>query len=132
MGDWMQKTRFPEPENNPTGRWRSRPSNTRQSGGEDKFNFANGKEAGITEREREVLKLVAEEHSNREIADQLFLTVGTVKWYLTNLYSKLIIEIAGSVRGGGITAGPPPPPRRPRRTFWQWLRRAPRPPAITA
>jgi hypothetical protein len=44
----------------------------------------------------------------------------------------LRIEIAGSVRGGGITVGPPPPPRRPRRTFWQWLRRAPRPPAITA
>jgi Domain of unknown function (DUF1707) len=44
----------------------------------------------------------------------------------------LRIEIAGSVRGGGITAGPPRPPRRPRRTFWQWLRRAPRPPAIDA
>jgi Domain of unknown function (DUF1707) len=44
----------------------------------------------------------------------------------------LRIEIAGSVRGGGISAGPPPPPRRPRRTFWQWLRRAPRPPAIAA
>jgi hypothetical protein len=44
----------------------------------------------------------------------------------------LRIEIAGSVRGGGITVGPPPPPRRPRRTFWQWLRRAPRPPAIAA
>jgi DUF1707 SHOCT-like domain len=42
----------------------------------------------------------------------------------------LRIEIAGWVRGAGITAGPPPPPRRPRRTFWQWLRRAPRPPAI--
>jgi hypothetical protein len=45
---------------------------------------------------------------------------------------QLRIEITGSVRGGAITAGPPPPPRRPRRTFWQWLRRAPRPPAITA
>jgi hypothetical protein len=42
----------------------------------------------------------------------------------------LRIEIAGLVHGAGITAGPPPPPRRPRRTFWQWLRRAPRPPAI--
>jgi hypothetical protein len=42
----------------------------------------------------------------------------------------LRVEIAGSVRGAGITAGPPPPPRQPRRTFWQWLRRAPRPPAI--
>jgi hypothetical protein len=45
---------------------------------------------------------------------------------------QLRVEIAGSVRGGAITAGPPPPPRRPRRTFWQWLRRAPRPPAIAA
>src|ERR1700722_17072514 len=44
----------------------------------------------------------------------------------------LRVEIAGQVRGGGISAGPPAPPRRPRRTFWQWLRRAPRPPAITA
>ena len=44
----------------------------------------------------------------------------------------LRVEIAGQVRGGGISAGPPPPPRRPRRTFWQWLRRAPRPPAIAA
>jgi hypothetical protein len=45
---------------------------------------------------------------------------------------QLRVEIAGSVHGASITAGPPPPPRRPRRTFWQWLRRAPRPPAIAA
>jgi hypothetical protein len=44
----------------------------------------------------------------------------------------LRVEIEGSVHGAGISAGPPPPPRPPRRTFWQWLRRAPRPPAITA
>jgi Domain of unknown function (DUF1707) len=47
----------------------------------------------------------------------------------------LRIEIAGSVHGAVITTGPPPPPpppRRPRHTFWQWLRRAPRPPAIAA
>ncbi len=44
----------------------------------------------------------------------------------------LRVEISGSVHGGAITAGPPPPPRPPRRTFWQWLRRAPRPPAIAA
>ena len=44
----------------------------------------------------------------------------------------LRVEISGSVHGGGITAGPPAPPRPPRRTFWQWLRRAPRPPAIAA
>jgi len=44
----------------------------------------------------------------------------------------LRVEIAGSVHGGAITAGPPAPPRPPRRTFWQWLRRAPRPGAIAA
>ena len=44
----------------------------------------------------------------------------------------LRVEISGSVRGGGITAEPPPPPGRPRRTFWQWLCRTPRPPAIAA
>jgi hypothetical protein len=44
----------------------------------------------------------------------------------------LRVEIAGWVYGAAITVGPPPPPRRPRRTFWQWLRRAPRPPAIAA
>ena len=41
----------------------------------------------------------------------------------------LRIEVSGSVRSGSITAGPPRPPRR---TFWQWLRRAPRPRAIGA
>jgi hypothetical protein len=45
---------------------------------------------------------------------------------------QLRIEVNGSVHGAGITAGPPPPPRQPRRTFWQWLRRAPRPRAIAA
>jgi len=45
---------------------------------------------------------------------------------------QLRIEISGSVHGAGITAGPPPPPRRPRRAFWQWLRRPPRPPGIAA
>jgi hypothetical protein len=44
----------------------------------------------------------------------------------------LRVEISGSVHGGGITAGPPRPLRPPRRTFWQWLRRAPRPPAIAS
>jgi len=45
---------------------------------------------------------------------------------------QLRIEIAGSVHGAAITAGPPSPPRPPRRSFWQWLRRAPRRRAIAA
>src|SRR5262249_38390510 len=40
----------------------------------------------LSERELEVLKLIADGLSNREIADQLFLSVATVKWYLTHIY----------------------------------------------
>jgi LuxR family maltose regulon positive regulatory protein len=46
----------------------------------------------LSEREQEILVLIAQERSNREIADQLFLTVATVKWYLTHLYSKLGVQ----------------------------------------
>ena len=40
------------------------------------------------------------------------------------------ISVSGQCHAGSITAGPPKPPRPPRRTFWQWLTRAPRPKAI--
>jgi LuxR family maltose regulon positive regulatory protein len=43
----------------------------------------------LSERELEVLSLIAGGMSNRQIADQLFLTVGTVKWHINNIYSKL-------------------------------------------
>jgi RNA polymerase sigma factor (sigma-70 family) len=46
----------------------------------------------LSEREREVLRLIADGLSNREIADQLFLSVATVKWYLTHIYSKLGVQ----------------------------------------
>jgi LuxR family maltose regulon positive regulatory protein len=43
----------------------------------------------LSERELEVLQLVADGRSNREIAEQLFVTVGTVKKHLNNIYGKL-------------------------------------------
>lgn len=43
----------------------------------------------LSEREVEVLRLVAAGKSNREIADELFLAVGTVKKHLNNIYGKL-------------------------------------------
>ncbi len=46
----------------------------------------------LSERELAVLTLIADERSNREIADQLFLSVATVKWYLTHIYSKLGVQ----------------------------------------
>ncbi|MFA5607914.1 MAG: LuxR C-terminal-related transcriptional regulator [Leucobacter sp.] len=42
--------------------------------------------AKFTLREREILKLIDAGHTNREIADELFLGVNTIKWYLQKLY----------------------------------------------
>ena len=53
---------------------------------------ATGQGDALSERELEVLKLIAGGLSNREIADQLFLSVATVKWYLTHIYSKLGVQ----------------------------------------
>jgi DNA-binding NarL/FixJ family response regulator len=44
---------------------------------------------GLSERELEVLRLLAEGASNKEIAGQLFLAEGTVKNYVTNILAKL-------------------------------------------
>jgi predicted ATPase/DNA-binding CsgD family transcriptional regulator len=48
-----------------------------------------GAAAGLTAREMEVLRLVAAGHSNREIADALFISVPTVKRHLTNILGEL-------------------------------------------
>ena len=46
----------------------------------------------LTDREREVLKLVAEGHTAREIADMLVVSPKTVEWYKTSLMHKLNIH----------------------------------------
>lgn len=43
----------------------------------------------LSRRELEVLRLVAAGKSNRRIASELFVSVGTVKTHLNNLYRKL-------------------------------------------
>jgi len=43
----------------------------------------------LTEREQEILSLIAEGLSNRQIATRLHLSYKTVKWYNTQIYSKL-------------------------------------------
>jgi DNA-binding NarL/FixJ family response regulator len=46
----------------------------------------------LSEREQEVLVLLAQGHSNREIAEQLVLAEGTVKNHVSNILSKLQAE----------------------------------------
>jgi DNA-binding NarL/FixJ family response regulator len=52
---------------------------------------ARGEDEGeaLTRREREILALVAEGHSNRELARMLWVTEQTVKFHLSNIYRKL-------------------------------------------
>jgi DNA-binding NarL/FixJ family response regulator len=61
---------------------------------------SNGKEASVlSSREKEILKLIAEEYTNPEIAEKLFLSVRTVDTHRQNLIQKLDVKnTAGLVK----------------------------------
>ncbi|CAG7648988.1 response regulator [Paenibacillus allorhizosphaerae] len=46
----------------------------------------------LTEREMEVLRLIAAGKSNQDVADELFIGVKTVKFHVTNILAKLGVE----------------------------------------
>jgi predicted ATPase/DNA-binding CsgD family transcriptional regulator len=60
----------------------------------------------LTEREREIVTLIAQGLSNQQIADQLFLTLDTVKWYNRQIFQKLGVhsrtQAILSVRQAGV------------------------------
>ncbi len=49
-------------------------------------------ETTLTGRESEILALVAQGMTNQQIADKLFITVSTTKWYLNIVYRKLEVK----------------------------------------
>ncbi len=59
----------------------------------------------LTQREREVLKLVAEGHRNKEIADSLFISVKTVEKHRANLMEKLDLHSASAMTAYALRKG---------------------------
>src|SRR6187549_3485906 len=47
---------------------------------------------GLSKRELEILNLLAQGHSNQEIAEILFVSLSTVKTHLQNLFEKLDVK----------------------------------------
>jgi DNA-binding CsgD family transcriptional regulator len=47
---------------------------------------------GLSNREAEVAELVTKGLSNKEVANQLFVTEKTVKFHLTNIYKKMSLK----------------------------------------
>ena len=50
----------------------------------------------LNEREVSILRLLASYKSNREIADAMYLSVNTVRWYNSQIYTKLGVSSRGS------------------------------------
>ncbi|RAU92263.1 response regulator transcription factor [Paenibacillus sp. YN15] len=52
----------------------------------------SGASYGLSEREQQVLECIADGLNNREIAERLYLSEGTVKNYISSIYSKMDVR----------------------------------------
>ena len=46
----------------------------------------------LSKRELEILSLISHGYSNKDIADKLFISTGTVKWHINNIFSKMDVK----------------------------------------
>jgi predicted ATPase/DNA-binding CsgD family transcriptional regulator len=75
----------------------------------------------LSEREKEILKRLSAGLSDQQIADELFLSLNTIKWYNRQVYSKLGVKsrtqaivcakASGALDSSGIEPTPLPVPR---------------------
>jgi len=59
----------------------------------------------LTPREKEILKLIGEGYKNKEIAEQLFISVKTVEKHRSNLMEKLQLHNSAAVTSYAIQKG---------------------------
>lgn len=62
-------------------------------------------EIPLTKREKEILKLIAEEYSNQQIADTLFISLRTVETHRLNITQKLGVKNAAGLVKEAIKRG---------------------------
>jgi len=74
------------------GKWHKTPESPVQEPPPKPSNDQVLADLNITPREFEVLQLIAEGLSNREIAERLFLSLNTVKTHTSNVFSKLDVQ----------------------------------------
>ena len=78
-----------------------------ESGGDPKKAEAGARAAALTPRERDVAIALARGASNAEIADELFLSVPTVKAHITRILDKLgatnRVQVAICIHDAGLT-----------------------------
>jgi len=55
-------------------------------------NTTKAKELNLSQREIEVLLLLSKGHSNQEIADELFVSLNTIKTHISKIYQKLNVS----------------------------------------
>lgn len=67
-------------------------SGLRRDPGSESENGSPTHTAGLTRRELEIIRLVADGQSNRQMARQLWVTEQTVKFHLSNIYRKIEVR----------------------------------------
>ena len=58
----------------------------------ENLDFQKVKDLGLSKREYEVLKAIADGLSNKQIADKLFVSESTIKTHVSNIYMKLDVK----------------------------------------
>ena len=87
----------------------------------------------LTPREDEILALIGQGKTNRQIAEELTIACSTVKWYVRQIYNKLNVEkreeVIGRARELGLIVGEDGAarhnlPAASARHDWRWNRPA--------